>query len=76
MAYARQRIGLMGGSFNPVHEGHEQVARTALRRLRLDQLWWIVTPGNPLKQHGDLESLSARAAAARRRRASAAAAAR
>lgn len=66
MAYAGQRIGLMGGSFNPVHEGHHQVARTALRRLRLDHLWWIVTPGNPLKERGELESLSARAAAARR----------
>ena len=66
MAYAGQRIGLMGGSFNPVHEGHVQVARTALQRLRLDQLWWIVTPGNPLKQRGDLENLAARTAAARR----------
>ena len=56
----------MGGSFDPVHEGHVQVARTALRRLRIDQLWWLVTPGNPLKQGADLESLAARTAAAGR----------
>ena len=48
------RIGLMGGSFNPPHEGHLIVARTALRRLRLDRLWWVVTPGNPLKENDGL----------------------
>ncbi|MFB2552914.1 nicotinate-nucleotide adenylyltransferase [Ensifer soli] len=42
-------VGLFGGSFNPPHEGHLLVAEIALRRLRLDQLWWMVTPGNPLK---------------------------
>lgn len=42
-------IGLFGGSFDPVHEGHRLVCDTALRRLRLDRVWWIVTPGNPLK---------------------------
>lgn len=50
----------MGGSFNPPHEGHVVVARTALKRLRLDRLWWIVTPGNPLKSHDALSSLSQR----------------
>lgn len=43
------RIGLYGGSFDPVHAGHEHVAETALRRLGLDRVWWLVTPGNPLK---------------------------
>lgn len=42
-------IGLYGGTFDPIHDGHLHVARTALRRLGLDRLWWIVTPGNPLK---------------------------
>ena len=42
-------VGLFGGSFNPPHAGHALVAEIALRRLALNQLWWIVTPGNPLK---------------------------
>ncbi|CCQ75155.1 nicotinate-nucleotide adenylyltransferase [Magnetospira sp. QH-2] len=47
------RIGLLGGSFNPAHEGHLHISREALRRLRLDQVWWLVSPGNPLKPaHG------------------------
>ncbi|MEP3300368.1 MAG: nicotinic acid mononucleotide adenylyltransferase, partial [Roseibium sp.] len=45
------RIGLFGGSFNPAHSGHLLVAETALKRLDLDQIWWLVTPGNPLKDH-------------------------
>ncbi len=55
-----QRIGLFGGSFNPPHEGHMLVAEIALRRLKLDQIWWMVTPGNPLKNHNNLASLSQR----------------
>ena len=43
------RVGLYGGSFDPVHAAHLHVARTALKRLRLDRVWWLVTPGNPLK---------------------------
>jgi nicotinate-nucleotide adenylyltransferase len=46
---ARQRIGLFGGSFNPAHEGHVQVALYALKHLRLDWVWWLVSPQNPLK---------------------------
>lgn len=55
-----QRIGIMGGSFNPPHEGHRIVARTAMRQLRLDALWWLVTPGNPLKNNDDLLTLEER----------------
>jgi nicotinate-nucleotide adenylyltransferase len=58
-----QRIGIMGGSFNPPHEGHAIVAETALKRLALDQLWWLVTPGNPLKSHDGLAPLAQRMAA-------------
>ena len=61
------RIGLFGGSFNPPHEGHVLVARTALRRLRLDRIWWLVTPGNPLKDVSGLPSQAERMAACRAR---------
>ncbi len=57
-----QRIGLFGGSFNPPHGGHVLVSEIALRRLKLDQIWWIVTPGNPLKNHRELAPLSKRIA--------------
>ena len=50
-------VGLFGGSFNPPHAGHALVAEIALRRLALDQLWWIVTPGNPLKSARELAPL-------------------
>ena len=53
-------VGLFGGSFNPPHAGHELVAEIALRRLALDQLWWIVTPGNPLKSIRELTPLAER----------------
>jgi nicotinate-nucleotide adenylyltransferase len=58
------RIGLFGGTFNPPHEGHRLVSTIALSRLGLDQIWWLVTPGNPLKQNDGLPSLAARMAAA------------
>lgn len=54
------RIGLFGGSFNPPHDGHVLVAEMALKRLKLDQVWWMVTPGNPLKSHKELLPLSDR----------------
>ena len=59
------RIGLLGGSFNPPHEGHALVTRLALTRLRLDRVWWLVTPGNPLKSKAELAALQARVEAAR-----------
>ena len=59
------RIGLLGGSFNPPHEGHALITRLALRRLRLDRIWWLVTPGNPLKSLTGLAALKARVEAAR-----------
>jgi nicotinate-nucleotide adenylyltransferase len=55
-----QRIGLFGGSFNPPHAGHLLVSEIAIKRLQLDQIWWIVTPGNPLKDSGQLAPLSQR----------------
>lgn len=59
-------VGLFGGSFNPPHEGHRLVAEIALRRLKLDQLWWVVTPGNPLKTGRELKPLAERVELTRR----------
>lgn len=59
------RVGLFGGSFNPPHGGHLLVAETAIMRLGLDQLWWIVTPGNPLKDLSGLAPLAERITASR-----------
>jgi len=55
-------VGIFGGSFNPPHQGHALVSEIALRRLNLDQLWWLVTPGNPLKSRAGLAPLSERLA--------------
>lgn len=60
------RIGLYGGSFDPAHEGHLHVSTTALRRLRLDRVWWLVSPGNPLKDRSRLAPLADRCAQAAR----------
>ncbi|GIL00489.1 MAG: putative nicotinate-nucleotide adenylyltransferase [Alphaproteobacteria bacterium] len=59
------RVGLFGGSFNPPHEGHLRVSEHVLKRARLDRIWWLVTPGNPLKDHGELAPLDRRIALCR-----------
>ncbi|MGC1558920.1 MAG: nicotinate-nucleotide adenylyltransferase [Bradyrhizobium sp.] len=60
------RVGLLGGSFNPPHQAHRAVSLFAIKRLRLDRVWWLVTPGNPLKDDKALHNLDERAEAARR----------
>lgn len=62
---AGMRIGLFGGSFNPIHDGHRLVVEETLHRLQLDAFWVLVTPGNPLKTHNDLAPLADRVLAAR-----------
>ncbi|MFT3968536.1 MAG: nicotinate-nucleotide adenylyltransferase [Sphingobium sp.] len=57
-------VGLMGGSFNPAHGGHRFIALEALRALRLDEIWWLVSPGNPLKEAEGMAPLAARYASA------------
>ena len=57
-------IGLLGGSFDPAHEGHVHITREALKRFGLDRVWWLVSPGNPLKAEGPAD-LERRMAAAR-----------
>ena len=59
------RIGLLGGSFNPPHAAHRAISLYALKRLKLDRVWWLVSPGNPLKDARALHDLGERAAAAR-----------
>ncbi|MGE0698453.1 MAG: nicotinate-nucleotide adenylyltransferase [Hyphomicrobiaceae bacterium] len=61
-----QRIGLLGGSFNPPHAAHKAISELALRRLGLDRVWWIVTPGNPLKSHRELLPLDVRVTLAKK----------
>jgi len=51
--HATSRIGLLGGSFNPAHDGHREISLLALKRLGLDAVWWLVSPGNPLKDARD-----------------------
>jgi len=59
------RIGLFGGTFDPPHQAHLAATLLALKRLRLDRVWWLVTPGNPLKNTSGLAPLLKRIAAAR-----------
>ncbi|MFG1190213.1 nicotinate-nucleotide adenylyltransferase [Xanthobacter flavus] len=59
------RVGLFGGSFNPAHAAHRAASLLALRRLGLDRVWWLVTPGNPLKDNRALPPLEERIAIAR-----------
>lgn len=59
------KVGLLGGSFNPAHDGHRHVAETALNRLGLDRVVWLVSPQNPLKDAGETAPLAERLASAR-----------
>ena len=59
-----KRVGLFGGSFNPAHQGHLQLSLAAMDALALDELWWLVSPGNPLKDGTDMAPYEARAASA------------
>ena len=56
----KRRIGLLGGSFNPAHGGHRRISLFALRALDLDEVWWLVSPGNPLKPGKGMAPLAAR----------------
>ena len=62
----RRRIGLLGGSFNPAHDGHLHISVAALRRLGLDEVWWLVSPQNPLKPEAGMAALDDRVAAAKK----------
>lgn len=62
---ANIRVGLLGGSFNPAHEGHLHISIEALHRLGLDQVWWLVTPQNPLKSNKGMAPLAQRMQKAR-----------
>ena len=64
MPTPRLRIGLLGGSFNPAHEGHLHVSLEALKRLKLDAVWWLVSPQNPLKPVKGMAPYSKRFASA------------
>lgn len=63
-AFAGQRIGLLGGSFNPAHDGHLHLSTVALKRLGLDAVWWLVSPQNPLKPKDKTPPLDTRMAQA------------
>ncbi len=58
------RVGLLGGSFNPAHDGHRYISLTALQRFALDEVWWLVSPQNPLKARTDMGPLERRLARA------------
>src|SRR5690348_11780205 len=61
------RIGLLGGSFNPAHAGHRHISIEAMQALDLDEVWWLVSPGNPLKEDArDMAPFAARLTSARR----------
>ncbi len=55
-----RRIGLLGGSFNPAHDGHRYISQTALTKLGLDEVWWLVSPQNPLKSEDGMASFESR----------------
>jgi nicotinate-nucleotide adenylyltransferase len=61
-----KRIGLLGGSFNPAHRGHRAISLAAIEALGLDEVWWLVSPGNPLKEKArDIAAFEARFASAK-----------
>lgn len=62
---AKPRIGLLGGSFNPAHAGHLHISLEALKRVGLDEIWWLVSPRNPLKKADDLADYETRLSYAR-----------
>ncbi len=66
MGMRATRIGLLGGSFNPAHGGHRRISLFALQALGLDEVWWLVSPGNPLKPRSGMAPLAARFASATR----------
>jgi nicotinate-nucleotide adenylyltransferase len=61
---SRRITGLLGGSFNPAHGGHRRISLFAMRKLGLDEVWWLVSPGNPLKSKAGMAPLTARVRAA------------
>ena len=61
----KRTVGLLGGSFNPAHDGHLHISQEALKRLGLDQIWWLVSPQNPLKERAGMAPLAERVAGAR-----------
>jgi len=61
-----KRIGLLGGSFNPAHKAHRAMSLAAAKALGLDEVWWLVSPGNPLKPRAGMAPFEARFASARR----------
>lgn len=62
----RRKIGLLGGSFNPAHDGHRHISLWALKTLKLDEIWWLVSPQNPLKPAKGMAPQAERLASARR----------
>ncbi len=64
IAAGGQRIGLLGGTFDPAHKGHQHISEFALKSCALDQVWWLVTPGNPIKSINNLTKMSDRISAA------------
>ena len=62
--WAGRTVGLLGGSFNPAHEGHRYISATAIKRLGLDAVWWMVSPQNPLKSKKDMAPIAERIASA------------
>lgn len=63
--WAGRTVGLLGGSFNPAHEGHRHISLMALKHLRLDAVWWMVSPQNPMKSAKDMDTIDNRLESAR-----------